>query len=59
MSNTPQYSEGIMSDGAAILQDGQRMPVEVIVSTLNGLTARVKELEKDLDEWNSRERIAS
>jgi len=39
MTDLPYYTEGVCSDGAAILRDGVMMPIEDIVSELNRLTA--------------------
>lgn len=41
--NLPHYTEGVCSDGAAILRDGVMMPIERIVSELNRLTALIAE----------------
>lgn len=38
-----RYTEGVMRDGAAILDDGQPVPVESVVERLNNLEAALED----------------
>ena len=46
----PEYTEGVCDDGVAIFCDGRMMPVNEILSTLNGYAAAIHKLHKNMDD---------
>lgn len=47
-----EYSQGIMSDGPVILQDGQPMTPEQIVDKLNNYHHALHRVTNELESWN-------
>ena len=49
-----EWTEGVCGDGAAILRDGEMIPIEDIIATLNGIesaaAAAVAEMDRKLTE---------
>jgi hypothetical protein len=45
----PDYTEGVCSDGAAILCDGRMMTIDEVLSTLNGYATEIAKLRKSID----------
>ena len=45
-----EWTEGVCSDGAAILRDGVMVPITELLSTLNGMEAEILRL-RSLVEW--------
>lgn len=47
-----RYTQGIMNDGAAILNDGQPMTPEQIIEQLNNYDHALRRVTRELKEWN-------
>lgn len=50
----PEWTEGVCGDGAAILRDGEMIPIEDVIATLNNLehtaAATVEEMARQVSE---------
>lgn len=49
----PEWTEGVCGDGAAILRDGEMIPIEDVIATLNkleGAAAAVEEMARQVSE---------
>lgn len=44
--DTPEWTEGVCGDGAAILRDGVMVPIEDVVARLNHLEDALHHMEK-------------